>query len=114
MGIHKTGKSNDEDRRKKRFVHRIYFDHQHPLGGDFKRNLDTLKLTTIRNHCQQQDKTFWILGPMVEDLTFEHDYYCPRPKTINGEPYFEKVYPYNACYLPDHDEQVDRRNLDPV
>ena len=45
-----------------------------------------------KSFSQQQDRKFLILGQMVEDLTFEHEYYCPRPKTINGEPFWENVF----------------------
>jgi len=60
------------------------------------------------------DRRFVNLIIFTEGLQFTPDYYCPRPKMVNGLPYFESAIPYNACYVPSHDELIRHREFNPV
>ena len=81
----------------------------------FRGKLEYIESNDIpKSFTRQHDRRFFNLGHMVEDLKFEHDFYCPKPKIVNGEPLWEKVVPYNACYLPNHDDRIDHRELNPV
>ena len=51
---------------------------------------------------------------MVQDLDFKFETYSPPPRKVNGVPFWEKVVPYNACYLPQGDARVDHKTLNPV
>ena len=81
----------------------------------FRGKLEYIESNDIpKSFTRQHDRRFFYFGHMVEDLKFEHDFYCPKPKMVNGEPLWEKVVPYNACYLPNHDDRIDHRELNPV
>ena len=52
---------------------------------------------------------------VVGDLNFEFEFYSTRPKRQNGSPIWDRVVPYNSCYLPDDGKkEVSLRELNPV
>ena len=51
------------------------------------------------------------LYDMADGLNFNFESYSPSPKKVNGVPYWEKVVPYNACYLPQGDTRVCHKPL---
>ena len=51
------------------------------------------------------------LYDITYDLRFQLETYSPTPKIVNGVPYWEKVVPYNACYLPRGDTRICHKSL---
>ena len=62
------------------------------------------------------DKKFFDFSHLVEDLEFNFEFYSTRPKKQHGTPVWEKVVPYNSCYLPadERNKEVQTKELNPV
>ena len=63
---------------------------------------------------QNNGRKYLDLSQTVQDLNFKFETYSPPPRKMNGVPFWEKVVPYNACYLPQGDARVCHKTLDPV
>ena len=85
-------------------------------AGAWRYNYDKLvwiDSKTRKEFVQKNGRKFLDLSRMVQDLHFKFETYSPPPKKVNGVPFWEKVVPYNACYLPQGDGKVDHKVFKP-
>merc|ERR1711973_799824 len=70
--------------------------------------------TKRKFHLRDGRKYLFDMTRLTQDLELEEETYSKRPRVIDGHSVWPEVAPYNACYLPKGNPEIQRRALNPV